>query len=85
MAYESYYWSRETARDRKETFWSNGELQLRFYGPIEKVDASMKLILAVFPGPRRASGPPPPKAKLPPIHPGQTDLISALEGGDEGD
>lgn len=78
MARESYYWTRETQRGRKEAFWSNGELQLRFHGPSSHVNNCMRLVLEAYDGPTVPTGPPPKPSDLPPLHPGQTDLLTSL-------
>lgn len=78
MANEPYYWTRDTKRGRKEAFWSNGDLQLRVHGPTSHVNRVMGLILAVYPEPNMPGPPPKIVEQMPPLHPGQTDIISAL-------
>lgn len=79
MSRETYYWTRETSRGRKEAFWSNGELQLRVHGPLSHVNMVMSMVVQQYEEPCVPTGPPPKDANLPELHPGQTNLIDALE------
>jgi hypothetical protein len=79
VAKETYYWTRDTQRGRKEAFWSNGELQLRVHGPMSHVNAVMRAIVSMYDEPSVPTGPPPKDVKLPEIHPGQTDLVEEIE------
>lgn len=76
---ETYYWTRETQRGRKEAFWSNGELQMRVHGPASHVNFVMGMVVQQYEEPCVPTGPPPKDANLPDIHPGQTDILTALE------
>lgn len=78
MARDSYYWTRETQRGRKEAFWSNGELQVRLHGPASHVNHVMQGITTIHDGPQVPTGPPPKDTKLPDIHPGQTTVEDML-------
>lgn len=78
MARETYYWTRETQRGRKEAFWSNGELQMRVHGPVSHVNMVMSMVVQQYEEPCVPTGPPPKDAKLPDIHPGQTTVDEML-------
>jgi hypothetical protein len=79
VASQTYYWTRETQRGRKEAFWSNGDVQLRVHGPASHVNQIMGAVVAVYGEPSVPTGPPPKDAKLPEIHPGQTTVEEMIE------